>query len=83
METECFPTAKDNLWNIAKGVYDVMQIARDRMTGIYYNEVNLDWFVRYMERTHSAEYKVENGSPVDSCMGQDWFDTALKPHPYP
>ena len=81
METECFPTAKDNLWNIAKGVYDVMQIARDRMTGVYYNEVNLDWFVRYMERTHSAEYTVDNGSPVDSCMGQDWSHEALEPYP--
>ena len=77
METECFPTGKDNLWNVAKGVYDVMQIARDKNSGVYYNEVNLDWFVRYMQRTHEADYTVGTGSPVDSCKGNDWFHEAL------
>jgi hypothetical protein len=86
MLTECFPNKRDNLWNTAKGVYDVMQIARDRMTGVYYNEVNVDWFVRYMEKTHGTDYKVDNGSPVDQCGGTsagDWFHEALEPYPYP
>ena len=77
METECFPTAKDNLWNVAKGVYDVMQIARDKVSGVYYNEINIGWFVRYMETQHAAEYKIGNGSPVDLCKGEDWLHEAL------
>jgi len=80
METECFPSAKDNLWNMLKGVYDVMQIARDIQTGVYYNEVNLEWFVRYMERSHAKAYNVGTltpGSPLEHCMGKDWFHEAL------
>ena len=30
-----------------------------------------------MERTHAADYVVDNGSPLESCMGQDWFHEAL------
>jgi hypothetical protein len=77
MATACFPTAKDNLWNVAKGVYDVMQIARDKASGVYYNEVNIGWFVRYMENEHAAKYKIGNGSPVDLCEGEGWLHEAL------
>ena len=44
METECFDSGKDNLLNVAKGVYNAMQIARDDKSGSYYNAINFNWF---------------------------------------
>ena len=81
METECFPTAKDNLRSLARGIYEVMKIARDKKTGIYYNSVNFDFFKKYMERANAdGEYAVkpagQNGTKFVRCGSGDWLREA-------
>ena len=83
METECFPTKEDNLKNVARGIYEVMKIARDMKTGIYYNSVNFDFFKKYMERANAdGEYAVKHGSGSNNrtkfvrCGSGEWLREA-------
>ena len=80
METECFPTARDNLRSLARGIFEVMKLARDKKTGIYYNSVNFDFFKKYMERANAdGEYAVRaggNGTQYVRCGSGEWLREA-------
>ena len=81
METECFATGKDNLASLTRGIYEVMKIARDKKTGIYYNSVNFDFFKKYMERANAdGEYAVKHGGQNATkfvrCGSGDWLREA-------
>ena len=69
METECFDTGKDNLLNVAKGVYNAMQIARDQKSGNYYNAINFNWFKKYRERKNMSHAE---------CGADEWLSQAVR-----
>jgi hypothetical protein len=57
--TQCFATGAANLENVARGVYEVMQLGRDSKTGMYYNAINLNWFSRNLVKNGTQEYTAE------------------------
>ena len=69
METECFDSGKDNLLNVAKGVYNAMQIARDEKSGNYYNAINFNWFKKYRERKNVSHAE---------CGSDAWLKQAVR-----
>ena len=69
METECFDSGKDNLLNVAKGVYNAMQIARDDKSGSYYNAINFNWFKKYRERKNVSHAE---------CGSDQWLKQAVR-----
>ena len=68
MITECFPSHAENLENLARGVFDVMSMARDEQSGMYYNSINLNWFRRFMS---------QNGCDAADRSSDQWLREAV------